>query len=286
MMYDHRRDRDVPASARQAAGRHRSSAPAARMARWRRDTEINHWFQKIYTDRYSIPPTYPAYHMAQSLLGLKLAWEKARPRPAQADRRRSRRRVRRASNSKVRAATSRWRSATATRVSPRPPTAPIASTRQKKEPEIVDIVRYPAECVNPPAGIDADKWLARGRHEGREVQLSERNYALALKRHCGGAVRAASPRRPALECQADVSVLTALRHPDRRPRLCGLSVHRRYRPDADLRRDEDPERHARLVLCLRRLWRRHRGRHLFRCRLAGRPAASCSCSSGHGDRPA
>ena len=34
--------------------------------------------------------------------------------------------------------------------------------KQKKEPEIVDIIRYPAECVNPPAGVDADKWIAEG----------------------------------------------------------------------------------------------------------------------------
>src|SRR5690349_17364622 len=38
-----------------------------------RDTEINRWFQKIYVDRYNIPPTYPSYQMAQSILGLKLA---------------------------------------------------------------------------------------------------------------------------------------------------------------------------------------------------------------------
>src|SRR5258707_2828356 len=42
------------------------------------DSEFNRWFQKIYTDRYNIPPTYPSYQMAMSLLGLKLAYEKAK----------------------------------------------------------------------------------------------------------------------------------------------------------------------------------------------------------------
>ncbi len=28
--------------------------------------------------------------------------------------------------------------------------------KEKNQPEIVDIVRFPAECVNPPAGINAD----------------------------------------------------------------------------------------------------------------------------------
>jgi branched-chain amino acid transport system substrate-binding protein len=33
------------------------------------DSELNRWFQKIYSDRYNVPPTYPAYQMAMSLLG-------------------------------------------------------------------------------------------------------------------------------------------------------------------------------------------------------------------------
>ncbi len=34
--------------------------------------------------------------------------------------------------------------------------------KQKGEPEIIDVVRYPAECVNPPDGINSDAWLAGG----------------------------------------------------------------------------------------------------------------------------
>src|SRR5262249_47145524 len=32
---------------------------------------LNSWLWQAYTDRYSMPPVYPAYHMAQSLFGLK-----------------------------------------------------------------------------------------------------------------------------------------------------------------------------------------------------------------------
>ena len=53
-----------------------SSAPAVRTAPLAPDTELNRWFQKIYTDRYNIPPTYPAYQMAMSLLGLKIGLRK------------------------------------------------------------------------------------------------------------------------------------------------------------------------------------------------------------------
>jgi branched-chain amino acid transport system substrate-binding protein len=30
------------------------------------------------------------------------------------------------------------------------------------KPEIVDVVRYPAECVNPPADVDSTAWLEGG----------------------------------------------------------------------------------------------------------------------------
>ena len=34
--------------------------------------------------------------------------------------------------------------------------------KAKKEPEIVDIMRFPAECVNPPADQNADDWIKNG----------------------------------------------------------------------------------------------------------------------------
>jgi branched-chain amino acid transport system substrate-binding protein len=41
------------------------------------DNELNKWFRASYADRFVLPPNYPAYHMAQALLGLKSAYEKA-----------------------------------------------------------------------------------------------------------------------------------------------------------------------------------------------------------------
>lgn len=126
-----------------------------------RDTEIRKWFEKIYRDRYDTPPTYPAYQMVQSLLGLKLAYEKAaaggtKPTPDTI-------------------------SAAFKGIEFTGPAGQVKLTlgdghqgvtetaygtyrwnKQKKEPEIYDIVRYPAECVNPPPGIDAEKWIADG----------------------------------------------------------------------------------------------------------------------------
>jgi branched-chain amino acid transport system substrate-binding protein len=41
------------------------------------NTELNRWFRKAYEDRYTVAPSYPAYKMAQAILGVKAAWEKA-----------------------------------------------------------------------------------------------------------------------------------------------------------------------------------------------------------------
>jgi branched-chain amino acid transport system substrate-binding protein len=41
------------------------------------DTELNRSFRKAYEDRYGVAPSYPAYKMAQAILGVKAAWEKA-----------------------------------------------------------------------------------------------------------------------------------------------------------------------------------------------------------------
>jgi branched-chain amino acid transport system substrate-binding protein len=40
-------------------------------------SEINNWFQKVYSERYDVPPTYPSYRMVQAFLGVKSAYEKA-----------------------------------------------------------------------------------------------------------------------------------------------------------------------------------------------------------------
>jgi branched-chain amino acid transport system substrate-binding protein len=42
------------------------------------DTELNRWFRKSYMEKYKVAPNYAAYVMAQALLGVKSAIEKAR----------------------------------------------------------------------------------------------------------------------------------------------------------------------------------------------------------------
>jgi branched-chain amino acid transport system substrate-binding protein len=125
------------------------------------DSEFNRWFQKIYSDRYGIPPTYPAYQMAMSLLGLKLAYEKAKT----GDTKPTTDQVAAAFNGiefegpsgSVKLAIGDGHqgiSETAYGI--------YRFNKEKNEPEIIDIVRFPAECVNPPAGVNADHWIKGG----------------------------------------------------------------------------------------------------------------------------
>lgn len=127
-----------------------------------RESELNTWFQKAYKERYGTPPTYPSYHMAQSILGLKAAWDKAAAtkggKPTAEE-------VAKAFEglefdgpstriSMARAKGHQGISETAY--------GTFKFNKEKNQPEVVDIVRYPAECVNPPDGVTSQEWLEGG----------------------------------------------------------------------------------------------------------------------------
>jgi branched-chain amino acid transport system substrate-binding protein len=126
-------------------------------------TALNDWFRKIYIDRYGTPPTYPSYQMALAVLGLKVAWEKAqKAKPG----------VKPTTDEVVAAFEG---------IEYEGPSGPVKLTlgnghqgvqetaygtyrfnKQTKEPEVVDVIRFPAECVNPPPGINSEDWLKDG----------------------------------------------------------------------------------------------------------------------------
>ncbi len=126
-----------------------------------RDTAIAKWFKEIYTDRYNTPPTYPAFQMAQSLLGLKLAYEKAAKAGAKP------------TSDEIAAA---FKGMTFTGPAGEVKMAlgdghqGITETaygtykynKQTRQPELVDVMRFPAECVNPPPGVEAETWVKDG----------------------------------------------------------------------------------------------------------------------------
>jgi branched-chain amino acid transport system substrate-binding protein len=127
------------------------------------ESALNNWFKTIYMDRYGTPPTYPSYQMALSILGLKVAWEKAlaekgggKPTTDEV--------VKAFKGIEYDSPSGRVRMALGGGHQGIQDTAygTYRFNKQKGQPEVVDIVRYPAECVNPPADKSAEEWLKAG----------------------------------------------------------------------------------------------------------------------------
>jgi branched-chain amino acid transport system substrate-binding protein len=128
-----------------------------------KDTAFNRWFQQVYTTRYGVPPTYPSYHMAQSLMGLKAAWEKSSIAKDGA----------KPTTDQVVAAFEGLQfegPATTLRLALGKGHQGVSGiaygtyrfNKQDAKPELVDVIEYRAECVNPPEGITAQAWLEGG----------------------------------------------------------------------------------------------------------------------------
>jgi branched-chain amino acid transport system substrate-binding protein len=128
-----------------------------------KDTAFNRWFQQVYTTRYGIPPTYPSYHMAQSLMGLKAAWEKSSiAKDAE-----------KPTTEQVVAAFAGLQfegPATTLRLALGKGHQGVSGiaygtyrfNKQDAKPELIDVIEYRPECVNPPEGTTAQAWLEGG----------------------------------------------------------------------------------------------------------------------------
>lgn len=124
---------------------------------------LDAWFKKTYTERFKAEPTYPPYHMAQSIMGLKTAIDKAA-----------------AANGGKRPTTELIVAAFEGLEFDGPSTTikmtlgkghqGISDTaygtykfdKATGKPTIVDVQRYGAECVNPPEGVKGVEWLEKG----------------------------------------------------------------------------------------------------------------------------
>ncbi len=128
------------------------------------DNDLSKWFKKVYTDRFSVRPVYPSYHMSQAILGVKAAYEKA-----------------------IAANNNRWPTveqviAAFEGLEFDTPSGiikmalgkghqaiePVAyGTTGEFDPatgevQLVDVMVFPAECVNPPEGVKSLDWIAGG----------------------------------------------------------------------------------------------------------------------------
>ncbi|HYL33434.1 MAG TPA: ABC transporter substrate-binding protein [Stellaceae bacterium] len=122
---------------------------------------LNDWFRKNFQDRYNTPPVYSAYQMAQAILGLKVAYDKA-------------------ANGKGVPTTDAVRTALTglkyesfgTHVDMALGDGHQAVTetaygefkfdKKTDTPEIVNVVYYPEWCVNPPPGVKSSDWIQGG----------------------------------------------------------------------------------------------------------------------------
>jgi branched-chain amino acid transport system substrate-binding protein len=126
------------------------------------DNELNRWFRKAYFERYGTPPTYPSYKMAQAILGLKAAVEKAAAGKPE-----------RPSDDAVIAAFEG--------LTYDSPSGEVAMRLGKGhqaiqataygvfkhdsaagQPQVTDVKFYAAECVNPPDGVKSEEWIKGG----------------------------------------------------------------------------------------------------------------------------
>jgi branched-chain amino acid transport system substrate-binding protein len=121
------------------------------------DVELNRWYRATYQDRFVLFPNYPAYHMAQAILGLKSAYEKAQgagaPTPTQDQ-------IVAAfeglsyetPSGTIKLALGKGHQAVEGTVYGQAKTVDGKLT-------FVNVKRYPAEQVNPPEGVKSADWI-------------------------------------------------------------------------------------------------------------------------------
>lgn len=121
------------------------------------DSELNTWFRTEYNKRFGSLPTYPSYHMAQALLGIKAAADKAGASDSAA--------IKAAlTGSEFDTPSGKVSMALAGGHQAIQETAygTFQYDKKAKKATVVNIKRYPAECVNPPEGVTSADWIASG----------------------------------------------------------------------------------------------------------------------------
>lgn len=126
-------------------------------------SDLNDWWWKLYQDKNGVYPVQAPYRMAQSLMGVKLAVEKAMA--ANGGKKPSGEQIAAAlRGSEWDAPGGRVKMALADGQQAIQPTA-IGRTKWDPAKKLVvmeDIVRFAAECVNPPANMKSEDWIKAG----------------------------------------------------------------------------------------------------------------------------
>ena len=124
------------------------------------ESELNDWFQEAFRERFGEPPVYSAYHMAQALLGLKAAYDKAAeeaggfPTEDQV--------IAAFENLEFQAIGSKIQMSLGKGHQGVSETAYGVFKLEDGEPSIAEVIRYPAACVNPPEDMESIAWIEAG----------------------------------------------------------------------------------------------------------------------------
>ncbi|WP_425405475.1 ABC transporter substrate-binding protein [Hwanghaeella sp.] len=127
------------------------------------ETELSKWLWTSFSDRFGTPPTFPSYHMAQAFIALKIAYDNAAAssggaKPsADAVADGLRHKTFEAFGTTINMKLGKGHQAIT-------PTA-YGITKwdsEAGEQKIVDVITYPAECVNPPADVNSVEWIEGG----------------------------------------------------------------------------------------------------------------------------
>jgi len=120
------------------------------------DTELARWLKTSYQDRYQVPPNYASFKMAQAILGVKAAYEKAKGGGQDPDQDKIIAALENLTfegpGGTVKMALGKGHQAVMD--------AAVGTTKvEGGQLRIVDIARYPASRVNPPDGVKSEAWI-------------------------------------------------------------------------------------------------------------------------------
>lgn len=121
------------------------------------DSELNEWFKNTYFERFGSLPTYPSYHMAQALLGVKAAADKASSADPDAIRAELKGSEFSTPSGPVTMALSNGHQAIQETAY-----GTYKFDKESGKGGLVNIKRYSATCVNPPAGVNSIDWIQSG----------------------------------------------------------------------------------------------------------------------------
>ncbi len=121
------------------------------------ESELNSWFRKAYFDRFGTLPTYPSYKMAQALLGVKAAADKAGSADQDAVIGALKGLEWEGPSGKVSMALANGHQAIQDTAY-----GTYKYDKDAGKATLVDVIRFSAECVNPPAGVNSIDWINGG----------------------------------------------------------------------------------------------------------------------------